>query len=213
MPLVQEKQNKKSSPEQREARIARARLLESLVYEMWDGKPVYYAGYKDVLNGTKSVEEAMSSSLLQSRIAMKLAIYLSKQFDQELYEIFGNELGVQFKKGDWRACDLAIFEIEKLEGQDLTKYAWIPPKIAIEVDTKADFTRFHSDFNYYQEKTTQLLNFGTEKVIWIFTESKKIWIAEPKKDWILKNWDQSIDVLPGCSFVLEALLTGKKPTP
>lgn len=210
MAVVQEKQSTKRKPEQR---AARARLLESLVYEMWDGKPVYYAGYKDVLNGRKSVEEVMSSSLLQSRIAMKLALYLSQQFDQDIFEIFGNELGVQFKKGDWRACDLAIFEIEKLEGQDLTKYAWIPPKIAIEVDTKADFSRFNSDFDYYQQKTTQLINFGVEKVIWIFTESRKVWVAEPQKDWVLKNWDQPVDVLPGCSFVLDALLTGKKPSP
>jgi hypothetical protein len=212
MAEVQEKQGNKRSPEQREARIARARLLESLIYEMWDGKPVYYAGYKDVLSGTKSVEEAMSSSLLQGILVAKLVARLMNALNEDEFTVVTNELGIQFKKNDWRACDVAIFSTTQLADQDLTKYAWVPPKIAIEVDTKADFTRFHSDFNYYQEKTTQLLNFGVERVIWIFTESKKIWIAEPGKDWILKNWDQPIDVLPGCSFVLDALLTGKKPT-
>ncbi|RRB02546.1 hypothetical protein [Larkinella rosea] len=210
MAEVQEKQTTKRSPAQREARTARARLLETLVYEMWDGKPVYYAGYKDVLNGIKSAENVMSSSLLQGILIAKLVARLINALNEEEFTVVTNELGVQFKKNDWRACDIAVFSNPQLEGQDLSKYAWVPPKIAIEVDTKADFSRFHSDFNYYQEKTTQLLNFGIEKVIWIFTESKKIWIAEPQKDWILKNWDQPIDVLPGCSFVLDALLTGKK---
>ncbi|GAB3934470.1 hypothetical protein [Larkinella terrae] len=210
MAEVQEKQNTKRNPAQREARIARARLLESLVYEMWDGKPVYYAGYKDVLSGIKSAESVMSSRLLRGILIAKLVARLINGLNEEEFTVVTNELGVQFKKNDWRACDIAVFSNSQLEGQDLSKYAWVPPKIAIEVDTKADFSRFHSDFNYYQEKTTQLLNFGVEKVIWIFTESRKIWIAEPQKDWLLKNWDQPIDVLPGCSFVLDALLTGKK---
>lgn len=210
MAVVQEKQSTKRKPEQR---AARARLLESLVYEMWDGKPVYYAGYKDVLNGRKSVEEVMSSSLLQGILVAKLVARLINALEEEEYTVVTNELGVQFKKNDWRACDIALFPTQQLINQDLTKYAWIPPKIAIEVDTKADFSRFNSDFDYYQQKTTQLINFGVEKVIWIFTESRKVWVAEPQKDWVLKNWDQPVDVLPGCSFVLDALLTGKKPSP
>ena len=52
------------TPEQKQRRAERARLLKSLVYEMWDGKPVYYAGYEDVLKRTKTVEQVMSSSIL-----------------------------------------------------------------------------------------------------------------------------------------------------
>lgn len=198
------------TPEQRQRRADRARLLELLTYEMWDGKPVYYAGYRDVLNGTKTVEQVMSSSLLQSRIAARLLVSLSKQIDESVYEILGNELGVQFRKGDWRACDLAIFDITILEDQDLTKYAWVPPKIVIEVDTKADFTRFSSDFDYYQKKTTRLIRFGVERVIWIFTETRKVWVAEPDKDWILRDWSQPVEVMPDCRFTLDELMPPKK---
>lgn len=39
--------------------------LESLVYEVLDGRPLYYRGYEDVLSGKKSPEEIMGSSSLQ----------------------------------------------------------------------------------------------------------------------------------------------------
>ena len=47
------------TPEQRRQRQF---LLNQLVYEMDDEKPVYYAGYRDVLNGIKEPEEIMGSS-------------------------------------------------------------------------------------------------------------------------------------------------------
>ncbi|MBD2703955.1 hypothetical protein IC229_25140 [Spirosoma sp. BT702] len=196
--------------EQKQRRAERARLLKSLVYEMWDGKPVYYAGYEDVLNGIKTVEQVMSSSILQSRLVVRISAYLLSVLNLDVYDVLGNELGIQFDKGDWRACDVAIFELTTLEGQDETKYAWVPPKIAIEVDTKADMSQFDSDFEYYERKTTKLLQFGTEKVIWLFTKSRKVWIAEPNKDWIIRDWSQVVDVLPGCQFVPEELVKKKK---
>ena len=59
---------------------------------------------------------------------------------------------------------------------------------------------------YYQQKTNQLLNFGVEKVIWILTKSEKVWVAEPDKDWLIKNWTQPIDILPGCSVTISDLV-------
>ena len=51
------------TPEQRRQRQF---LLSQLVYEMDDEKPVYYAGYRDVLSGIKESEEIMGASGLQS---------------------------------------------------------------------------------------------------------------------------------------------------
>ena len=48
---------------------------------------------------------------------------------------------------------------------------------------------------YYYTKTDELLAFGVEKVIWIFTDTQKIMITESEKDWIITNWDQDIQVL------------------
>ena len=200
--MIAEKPQRKRPAQTPQQRKERAQLLESLIYEMWGGKPVYYAGYQDVIAHRKTKEEIMSSSLLQSRLASRMSIILSNQLVNSGYEVLTNELGVQFGKGDWRACDLAIFETAILETQDLSKYAWVPPKVAIEIDTKADMTRFDIEMDYYQQKTTQLLDFGVEKVIWIFTKSEKVWVAKPDKDWLIKNWTQPIEVLPGCGFTI-----------
>ena len=74
------------------------------------------------------------------------------------------------------------------------------------MDTKADMDRFDSPFDYYEKKTTKLLDFGVEKVIWLFTKSRKVWIAEAGKDWLIRDWTQSVDVMPGCQFVPDELV-------
>ncbi|WP_293685220.1 MULTISPECIES: Uma2 family endonuclease [unclassified Spirosoma] len=211
---MMEAANKSKRPpltaEQKQRRVERARLLKSLVYEMWAGKPVYYAGYDDVLKGVKTVEQVMSSSILQSLLVSRLIVHLSTVLDMDVYAVLGNELGIQFGKGDWRACDVAIFELSALEGQDETKYAWVPPKVAIEVDTKASLSQFDSEFDYYEQKTTKLLQFGVEKVIWLFTKSHKVLIAEPGKDWLIRDWSQVVEVLPDCQFIPDELVVKKK---
>ncbi len=198
------------TPEQQQLRAERARLRKSLVYEMWNGKPVYYAGYQDVLGGRKTVEQARSSSILQSRLVVRLSAYLLSVLDLSEYDVLGNELGIQFAKGDWRACDVAIFTLADLADQDETKYAWVAPKVAIEVDMKADLDSLDSPFDYYERKTTQLLDFGVEKVIWLFTKSRKVWIAEANKDWIIRDWSQAVPVLADCQFVPDELMPPKK---
>ena len=49
MEVVNKPKRPPLTPEQRQRRAERARLLKSLIYEMWDGKPVYYAGYEDII--------------------------------------------------------------------------------------------------------------------------------------------------------------------
>ena len=52
----------------------------------------------------------------------------------------------------------------------------VPPKVVIEVDTKADLSKYKSFEAYMYEKTQELLNAGVKKVIWIVTKPKKILI-------------------------------------
>ena len=44
------------------------KIPEALIYEVMDGKPIYYKGYRDVLNKTKTLEEIMACSRLQGII-------------------------------------------------------------------------------------------------------------------------------------------------
>lgn len=209
MEIINKPKRAPLTPQQRQRRAERARLLKSLVYEMWDGKPVYYAGYEDVLMSTKTVEQVMSSGLRQGILAARLVGHIMNLIDLDEYEIATNELGVQFKKGDWRACDIAIFTHQQLEDEDWDKYAWVPPKIAIEIDTKADVSQFDSELDYYEQKTAKLLEFGVEKVIWLFSKSRNVWIAEPNKDRIVCDWTDVVEVLPGCVFVPQEMI--KRP--
>lgn len=57
-------------------------IPENLIYEMVDGVPIYYKGYKDYLNGTTEIEELMGSSYLQSLIISKLVYYLMSRLDK-----------------------------------------------------------------------------------------------------------------------------------
>lgn len=41
-------------------------IPEVLVYEMVDGKPICYKGYKDYLSGDKQIDELMGSGYLQA---------------------------------------------------------------------------------------------------------------------------------------------------
>jgi hypothetical protein len=88
---------------------------EALVYEMDNGVPIYYRGYKEVLAGTKQPEEIMGSSIIQSRVITLLLKFLFRHLPDEQYEVLSNELGLLFKKNSWRACNIAIFEQEKLK--------------------------------------------------------------------------------------------------
>lgn len=55
------------------------------------------------------------------------------------YLVLTNEIGLQFKEKGWRAADIAIIETEKLKGIKRTiKYLSLPPKVVIEIDTKAE---------------------------------------------------------------------------
>ncbi len=75
------------------------------------------------------------------------------------------------------------------------KYLEVAPKIVIEVDTKADLSEIPDSFSYYQKKTDQLLDFGVEKVIWIFTDTKKVMIAELNQNWQISPWEREILIL------------------
>jgi hypothetical protein len=175
-------------------RSRKAVIPEALIYEMVHGEPVYYKGYQDMIQGKKPLEDIMESSYLQSLIISRLVRFLLTCLP-DIYEVLTNEIGLQFSKKHWRAADIAIYHKEQLRTVPLQNtYIDIPPKVVFEIDTKADVGQFTTSADYYYTKTDELLEFGVEKVIWIFTDAQKIMIAEPKHDWVVSNWDQAFHV-------------------
>ena len=185
-------------------------IPDTLVYEMQNGEPVYYAGYRDYLNGIKPIEEIRTSSLIQSMIISRLMFILQLNLSDE-YEVLTNELGIQFEKKAWRAADMAIVktaDIEQVETKN--KYLRFAPEIVIEIDTKAELSDLKNPLNYYQEKTDELLAFGIKKVVWIFSETEKVMVARAGEKWEISNWTEDIEIMDDVVVNITKLLKKRK---
>ena len=200
MSIVKSQEFKLSSQQRRN-------LLKLLTYEKVKGKPIYYRDYKKVLKGELPSEAVMGSSGFQAYLIMLLIKLLLSKIDEEKFIILSSELGFLYKKGSWRNLDIAIFEKEKVKPY-LMQDELIPvaPKVVIEVDTKADLSRYGSLEEYAYEKTQDLLDAGVEKVVWIFTKTKKVMIAEKSKKWVVQNWRDDFEVFEGIGLNIEKLL-------
>ena len=182
-----------------------------LIYETLNGKPLYYKGYKEVLNKKKKPEEIMGSSSLQAAIVSLIHVFLSNHLSDD-YFVFTNEAGLHLALGDNLANDIAIFLQDDVPVLD-DKYFSISPKIVVEVDIKADVSDYEGEEQYIIEKTQKMMAFGVEKIIWVLTKNKKIFVAEKSNPtWIITDWQYSITVIDGCELNLNELVKKKKLT-
>ncbi|MCU0352925.1 MAG: Uma2 family endonuclease [Cytophagales bacterium] len=182
------------------------KVPESLVYEIMDGEPLYYRGYKEVLSGKKTLEEIMGSSTLQSVLIQYLNRILFKQLDEKLYWIFSSESGVHINHRNNLSHDVAVYEKKVLSPDKISaNYADVPCKIGFEIDIKADLSN-PKHYDYVNGKTQKLLDFGVEKVIWIFTETQKVMIAPKEQDWLVVDWNKDVEVTDGIVFNIEKYL-------
>ena len=180
--------------------ISPKNIPESLIYEMIDGKILYRKGYKQVLAGKKTLEEIMGASSLQSLVAFHLTSIIAKFIDEDIYFVLINESGVHLDHKNNLANDLAIYDKEVLKPSMIsTKYTDVPPKIAIEIDVKAEYEDL-TELGYIYKKTQKLLNFGVEKVIWIITSVGKVTVSTPEKNWETMDWNKDVEIMGGHSF-------------
>jgi Uma2 family endonuclease len=183
-----------------------ANIPEALIYEMDEGKPIYYRDYREVLNGTKTPEQVMGSGILQSLLIELIKDYLKPLFGKD-YVLLSNEIGIQFGKKSWRNADIAGFKKEDLLESEITdKYSDFPPVLVIEIDTKAALENLTHPEEYYHRKTDQLLDFGVQQVLWIFTSTKKFMIAEKDKRWETGNWTEDLALRSDINLNIQQLL-------
>lgn len=180
-------------------------IPESLIYEIVKGKPIYYKGYQDVLNKTKTIEEIMPESLLQAWLKTHLSALLLNLLFEKGYDIVSGELGINISKKDKRGADISIIKREKIK---LTpNYINIPPEIIIEIDVQAD-TSDSTDMDYILGKIEDYLNFGVKKVIWIFTKSEKVIVTDGNPFHTFK-WNEDISIMEGVSINIQHLIDTK----
>lgn len=191
----------------RRVSVSTKKIPSALIYEEWNGVPVYRKGYKEVLTGKKTAEEIMSCSDLQGVLIALINGFLFGIINRKKYLIATNEIGIHLAKNDNLANDLAIFEKEKL-GKLKGKFFDVAPKVVIEVDIKADASSFHNEeVNYILQKSQKILDFGTEKVIWILTDSQKVFVIDKNETkWYVVNWSEDIPLLENCVLNLQQLL-------
>ena len=184
----------------------RPKIPDYLDYEILDNKKIYYKDYKKVLSGELPSEAVMGSSDLQAWIIDTIVRFLHRFLDYKKYKLLFNEVGYFYtpsRSKKWLNLDIAIVSREKLKKPQGT-YLKIPPEVVIEVDTKADLSKIGS--HYYFLKTDRLLKSGVKKVIWIFTEYKKIQIAENNKPWLTVDYNYDFEIIDGININLDKLL-------
>ena len=183
-----------SAPENKKKQSRK--IPDYLVYEVLNGKKLYRKGYKDVLNQTKTLEEIMGSSSLQGIIISVMLSYLYRTIEDLGYTIITNEAGLHISKGENLSSDIIIYKTQDTQKYKIDDHYFnVAPKLVIEVDVKIQ-TDDHKMMEYVYEKTNLLFSFGVEKVIWIFSNEKKIFLAEPNQDWIIRDWHKDFEIMP-----------------
>lgn len=187
---------------------AQKNIPSSLIYEMDDGKPIYYKDYLDVLNNIKTFDQIVSCSILQSLLIELIKNAITEQLDKS-YIGLSNELGILFEKYSWRAADIAFFkkkQITQLDEREQRQFVKFAPELVIEIDIKADADSLDSILDDIHKKTQQLLDFGVYQVVWIFTKSKKITLAQNQLPWMTYDWDADLTLMENVQLNIANLL-------
>lgn len=178
----------------------------SLIFEELDGRPLYRKGYKKVLENNLSPEEVMGCSFLQALIVSIVFPFIKEMLKGRPYWVLCSESGLHVSRGNNLTNDIAVFEKAKVRDVFSKKYADVPPKIVIEVDVKIEAGQFPSPEDYLFRKSEKMIEFGTERVIWILTESRKIMVMDQSREWVVYEWDEMISVFDHYQFCLNDLL-------
>lgn len=170
------------------------KLPESFVYEILDGKPLYYKGYKQAIRNNLNAESIIGANTLQAFIVSYL-VRLLHMFIKNDYYIFNGEPGLHINHKNNLGGDILVYDKTALTASKISKhYADVPAELQIEVDIIAELEDM-GETGYIKKKTNTLLEFGTKKVIWIFTASQQVLVAEKNRDWLWIDWNKSIQLL------------------
>jgi len=173
-----------------------------LVRETIDGIPFYYRGYRSVLNKTKTFDEIMGDSGLQLFLKNYLGDVLREHLDLKKFYVFVGEGGAHLNHRSNFSLDLTVYDKSVLTpGKITTKYVDVPPKLVIEVDVNVELPDKTQDLfeEFVLRKVRRLFDFGTERVIWVFSKSRTVIIASPGGHWEVQDWDKDLELWPGIS--------------
>lgn len=153
-------------------------IPSDLIYDIIDGKPYRH----------KSSQGVFSRAFIRSYLFDVLFQALKEDSDL----LIASDPSLFINDRNLVTSDIMVFERRKLTIHE--NYAQIPPKITIDLDIKVELGDLTED-EYVFLKMNKLVNFGVEKAIWLFTESKKV-IVMDSQAWTSSKWDDDITILP-----------------
>ncbi len=180
----------------------RRKIPDSFIYEIMDGKPLYYKGYKQAIRNNLNAESIVGASSLQVLIIEYLLSILFSVINRNAYRIFTGEPGLHISHKNNLGGDILVYDKKIFPSSKISKhYADAPAELQIEVDITAELEDM-TETGYIKRKTDILLEFGTKKVIWIFTLTQQVMVAEKDKDWLWINWNKPIELWEINSFCI-----------
>ncbi|MES2774369.1 MAG: Uma2 family endonuclease [Bacteroidota bacterium] len=175
----------------------RRKIPDHLVYEIIDGRPFYWKGYKQTLQNEFN---EVGISGFQSVIVSLILHQLFLNAELVSYRILAGKPGLEINTKNILCGDIFIYHKEILTpGKITNKYIDIPPFIYIEVDILADI-KGKDSLQYITQKTKKLLDFGTQKVIWVLPAIQKTLVATQVSSWQFADWSNDVEILDGQTF-------------
>lgn len=186
-----------------EEEIVKQEVPKAFIIEVLDGVPLYYRGYKSIIDTPSKVEEIMGAGGIHSILLDFFYSLLVQYLDNKKYWRYSGEAGLKIEKNNIFNLDLAVYLKEKMPSRAITKHvASVPPELVIEIDTSIEYDGITHD-EYVFKKTQQLLQFGTRKVVWVFSATNRVMIAEPDAPWLVHPWSATLPLMDGISFNIE----------
>lgn len=186
------------------------RIPAYLVRETIDGIDFYYRGYRSVLNKSRTLESIMADSILQFLLKNLIGDFLKLHLDRKIYFVGAGELGTHIDRQNNLGLDVVVFERSTLTADKITtKYVDVPARLVIEIDVNVELP--DRDSHLFEEfvvrKVRRLFEFGTTRVVWVFTKSRKIMTATPDAPWQFYDWHHDVELMDGISLNLAARLS------
>ncbi|MCF0054464.1 hypothetical protein [Dyadobacter sp. CY356] len=108
-------------------------IPSELIFEEIDGRPLFYKGYKRVLEGKKEPESIMGSSFIQSLIVSIVCAYLKEILTGFPYWVVSNEVGLHISDGNNLANDIAVFDKGAIIDVFSENYVSVAPRMQLKL--------------------------------------------------------------------------------
>lgn len=121
-------------------------IPEVFIAEYLDGMPLYYKGYKTIIDTPSKAEEIMGAGGIHSILLDFFYLLIADNLDRKKYWRYSGEAGLRIEKGNLFNLDLAVYLREKMPSQAISKHiADVSPELVIEIDTSIEYDTITQD--------------------------------------------------------------------